>query len=442
MSMKSIIWNLIKRMSNLSFSICMLLLIASTSVIGTIIEQDQSVAYYQFTYPEDRPLFFLFTWKSVLGLGLDHLYSNYLFFLILFLFFLSLIMCTFSTQLPILRQARRWKFLYNKVSLSSMMYSDSYVYNSFINFTYLLNIKRYYVFHRGQALYAYKGLLGRLAPIFVHLSIILTFIGFLVSVSGSFFAQEIVPLGEFFHVQNVVKAGSLSVLPKNIYGKVNDFYIDYSKDGSIRQFFSNISILDNSGSILYSNNLSVNYPLNFKGLIFYQTDWHINALRIQLGFNPLLEKVLTKVAAKSKQSAYWLCRYKISEKHQISILISDLNDKISLYDETGHLINDTRYGVWNIIYGVPVLIKDTVSSTGLQIKIDPGVYVAYLGFFLLMLNILLSYMSYSQIWVNYTFDKLYCSGRTNRAYLAFEDETAQINQLYLFLIKNPEIGNC
>jgi cytochrome c biogenesis protein ResB len=47
----------------------------------------------------------------------------------------------------------------------------------------------------------------------------------------------------------------------------------------------------------------------------------------------------------------------------------------------------------------PITLLEIISSTGLQIKTDPGIPVIYLGFFLLMLSTLISYITYSQIWI-------------------------------------------
>lgn len=432
--MKNFLWFFLKRLSSLGVSISILLIIAMISTLGTIIEQDQSLAYYQLNYSDDNPLFFVLTWKNIINLGLDHLYTNYGFFVILILFFLSLIVCTFSTQLPLLKYARRWKFFYNKLSSRQINYLNYSEYNSFINFTYLLNIKNYYVFHRARALYAYKGLLGRIAPIFVHISIILTMIGFIFSLSAGFLVQEIIPMGEIFHLQNVVKSGSFSYLPSHFFGKINDFYIDYNEDFSIKQFFSNISILDNYDHVMCSNKISVNHPLKCNHLIIYQTNWQLDALRIQIGLDPLIEKSLQKISLKNKMDIGWWCKLQINEHHKISILIRDLDDAVLLYDESKNLIVETTYGKWNVIYGVPLILQNLIPATGLQIKIDPGIYLTYTGFLVLIISIVVSYVSYSQIWVS-ALDKLYFAGKTNRAFLVFEDEMMEIYKQYRSLIK-------
>jgi cytochrome c biogenesis protein len=69
---------------------------------------------------------------------------------------------------------------------------------------------------------------------------------------------------------------------------------------------------------------------------------------------------------------------------------------------------------------------DVIGSTGLQIKADPGVPIVYAGFFLLMLGVVASYFSHSQVWALQQDDRLYVGGKTNRAQVAFEQEMLQI----------------
>ena len=433
MSIKGTVWNVLKSLSSLRFSIILLLFLAFISIFGTIIEQDQALDYYQSNYPEEKPILWFITWKIILKLGLNHLYSNYWFLFLLLLFFFSLLVCTLSTQLPIFKHARQWSFLYKQKSLEKKLFYNNFKSISLINFIYLLNLNNYYTFHRGKAIYGYKGLLGRIAPIFVHLSIIITLIGSLLGFTGGFIVQEIIPSGEIFHVQNVIKSGYLSIMPFNILGKVNDFFLTFNDDRSIQQFFSNLSILDNQGSLLFNKSIAVNIPLRFNGLTFYQTDWKVNALRMQIGFNNYLSKALRKTFIQIADRSILICNLRIDESHQIFIVIPELGDNIFVYDSNGLLLLTTQYGVWNVIYGIPVIFKGLVLSTGLQIKADPGIYTAYLGFFILMFSIILSYMSYSQIWVNENKKKLHVSGRTNRAKLFFEDEMMNLYKKYVDL---------
>jgi len=431
---KNFIWKFFRYISSLRFSISLLLLISLVSIIGTVIEQDKLLDYYKLNYPEARPVMYFLTWKNILFFGLNHVYSTYWFFIILFVFFLSLAICTFSTQLPIFKQARQWSFFDNIKSLEKKKGYNQSKYSSLINFIYVLNFNNYSIFHKGKTIYAYKGIMGRIAPIFVHISIILAFIGSVFGFTNGFIAQEMIPEGEIFHVQNIIKAGRFSFIAKDKLGKINDFFVTFNQDKSIQQFFSDVSIIDNEGKVIVKKYISVNSPLRLYGLTFYQTDWQINALRLRIGYNHVLVKALQKVNIGNLPSgSSWICNLQLDDTHNISILIPDLLDKLLIYDNNGLLITTMTYGQWTILYGIPVVFKDLISSTGLQVKIDPGIYLAYSGFFILMISIAVSYTSYSEIWASKYKQKLSFSGNTNRAFVAFEDELVKIYNNYLVL---------
>jgi len=61
-------------LTNLRLAIVLLLTIAIFSITGTVIEQGQSVEFYQANYPEHCVFGFL-SWKVLLTLGLDHVSS-------------------------------------------------------------------------------------------------------------------------------------------------------------------------------------------------------------------------------------------------------------------------------------------------------------------------------------------------------------------------------
>ena len=61
---------------------------------------------------------------------------------------------------------------------------------------------------------------------------------------GGYIAQEIIPRGEIFHIQNLTKFGNLSYLPQDMSCRINDFWITYTKDLKTDQFYSDLSILD------------------------------------------------------------------------------------------------------------------------------------------------------------------------------------------------------
>ena len=60
--------------AKLNLAITLLLLIAGFSILGTIIEQNQTIEYYKLNYAESLDLLDL-NWKIIVGSGLDHDYS-------------------------------------------------------------------------------------------------------------------------------------------------------------------------------------------------------------------------------------------------------------------------------------------------------------------------------------------------------------------------------
>jgi cytochrome c biogenesis protein len=99
-----------RSVADLRFSIFLLLLISFCSIIGTVIEQDQSIEIYKINYPLTNAVFGFLTWDRILQFGLDHVYRTWWFFTLIFLFGLSLISCTFLQQLPSLKISRRCQF--------------------------------------------------------------------------------------------------------------------------------------------------------------------------------------------------------------------------------------------------------------------------------------------------------------------------------------------
>ena len=103
MKYKTIVWNFFKKISNLNFSIFLLLLISSISILGTIIEQDESIDYYKKNYPINEMKLIEINWEIIQRFKLNQLYTNWFFITLLIIFCLSLIACTLSTQLPSLK---------------------------------------------------------------------------------------------------------------------------------------------------------------------------------------------------------------------------------------------------------------------------------------------------------------------------------------------------
>lgn len=75
-----------------------------------MIEQGETPDFYFQKYPEDNPVLGFFTWRWIFTLGLDHMYSAPIFLGMLALLAASLMACTYTTQIPLVKVARRSVF--------------------------------------------------------------------------------------------------------------------------------------------------------------------------------------------------------------------------------------------------------------------------------------------------------------------------------------------
>lgn len=416
---------LLPLLADLRLAIILLLTIAVFSISGTVIEQGQSAEFYQANYPEHPALFGFLTWKLILALGLDHVYRTWWFLALLVLFGASLTACTFTRQVPALKAAQRWRFYDQPRQFEKLALSATCPTGSLERLTPLLQQRRYQVFQEGDRLYARKGIVGRIGPILVHASMLIILAGSIWGALTGFVAQELVPSGETFQIQNIIDAGPLaaSQVPQDWSVKVNRFWIDYLPSGTIDQFYSDLSVLGQDGQELDRKTIHVNQPLRYKGVTLYQADWSIAAVRVKLNNSPVFQLPMAplETAGKARIWGTWIPT-KPDLSQGVSLVAKDLQGMLLIYDTKGKLLSTLRSGMSTGVNGVTLTVVDLIGSTGLQIKADPGIPLVYLGFGLLMLGVMMSYVSHSQIWALQKDDQFYLGGRTNRAQVGFERE--------------------
>jgi cytochrome c biogenesis protein len=409
-----------RSLADLRFAIAILLIIASFSIIGTVIEQDQSIETYKLNYPLTNRVFGFLSWDIILRFGLDHIYKTWWFISCIVMFGVSLLTCTILQQLPSLKISRRCQFFRTPQQFRRLKISTQLNNSNFHKLLSKIKETQYSVFHQKNIIYAYKGLIGRIAPIIVHFSMILILIGTVVGAVNGFKAQEIIPKTETFHIQNILSNGQFTVIPK-VSTRVNDFWITYTKQTAINQFYSDISILNVDGNEIDRKTIYVNFPARYRGVNYYQTDWNLIGLRIQNENSNTLQYPLINFGnAKNKIWITWIPKTSTLDAGVI-LLMDNLQGYCSIYNEFGEFLGNLELNeLANTTF--PITLVDILSSTGLQIKTDPGIPLIYTGFFFLMLSTLISYITYSQIWVIQDNKKIFIGGTTTRATFDFEIE--------------------
>ncbi|RLN16328.1 hypothetical protein C2845_PM02G46600 [Panicum miliaceum] len=348
-------------LSNLPLAISEMFAIAALMALGTVIDQGEAPSYYFEKFPEDNPVFGFITWRWILTPGFDHMFSSPVFLGLLALLAASLMACTYTTQLPMVKVARRWSFTHSGERIKKQEFSDSLPRASIQDLGVILMGAGYEVFTKGPSLYAFKGLAGR---------------------------------------------GVLSVAPDvfNTEVHVNRFYMEYYDSGEVSQFYSDLSLFNLDGKEVMRKTIKVNDPLRYGGITIYQTDWGFSALQVKKnGEGPFnLAMAPLKLNGDKKLYGTFLPLEDSGSSNPsvkgISMLARDLQS-IVLYDQDGKFVGVRRPSskLPIEINGNEILIEDAIGSTGLDLKTDPGVPIVYAGFGALMLTTCISYLSHSQV---------------------------------------------
>jgi cytochrome c biogenesis protein len=420
-------FKILRNFAQINIAIILLLSIAIFSILGTVIEQDQTIEYYKIAYRNFYIFNDILAWKFILIFGLNHVYRSGWFLTLLFFFAISLLSCTFTQQFPILKFARRCNFKFNLKDIKNYEYFTTLNFYLFINCLTNFKERKYHIFQQKALIYSYKGILGRFAPIIVHFAMLLILFGNTIGSFTNFNSQELIVKSEIFQIQNLISNNFIAKIP-NYVTRINDFWIDYNSTNKIKQFYSDISLVNQKGNEIIHKTISVNFPLRFQNLMFYQTDWNILVLRSQIKAQNYQLPILS--LSKSKNIWFTWIPFFLSQQEKGIIFVTNLiNNEFSLYNSQGKFLGNFNFSEKKI-FKKDLTIFEIVSESGIQIKIDVGLCLIYIGFFVLMLSSLISYFSFTQFWLSKTKTKILIGGTSNRAKLDLRFEFLYITLHY------------
>jgi len=399
---------------DLKFAMIVLGLIAVTSSFGSFIEQDEPKSFYESNYI--KPIYGIIDSNFILRLGLDHVYTTWWFLCLLMFLSISLIGCTITRQFPLFKTSKEYFFKKQTNSFLVLPFSIKIQNIYYLKENILTKIQNlnFYIYQKNNIIYGYKGLIGRLSPILVHVSLLIILVGTSIGAFENFKTQEILPKGEIFHIQNPLRVGWVTSIPQ-VTTRINDFWVEY-ENNRVHQFYSNLSILDNFGKEIIEQTISVNNPLRYKSIDFYQSDWNLIGIRIKnTQENKIFEFPLFPLNNTNKSWITW-----INNKNETATLIFDqLQNIVFVYDQNGNFLSIKNLG--DSILNNLILI-DILPSTGLLIKYDPSINLIYFGFALLMITTSLSFLPYNQIWIFNEKKNCWIGSVTNRGKIQLEIE--------------------
>tara|TARA_Y100001968_G_C19439438_1_gene761709 strand:- start:2172 stop:3458 length:1287 start_codon:yes stop_codon:yes gene_type:complete len=414
----------IKWLSNLKVAIFLLLIIALSSALGTVIPQNESIDNYIRLYGE-KPFLGLINGETILRLQLNHIYSSIWFLSLLGWLTFALIICSWRRQLPMIKTALRWVDYKSPNQIRKLALSKTIEVKdskeTLNKFAEELNKNGWNIKQKTGRIAARKGALGRIGPPFVHLGLILLILGATVGNLNGQKTERFLAPGRSIDLLSTSGQNQLNL-------KLIDFYINRNPAGQPEQFTSTLE-LNRPNETKTISEISVNHPLRTKGLTIYQADWSLAALTIKAGKSPKLQLPLKRLSQLGDE--IWGLAIPTKEENSNPILLTVSNERgpVKVFDENGNFLETLRIGAQHkVIYGTDISVINVIPASGLLLKHDPGVPIVYAGFGMTLIGAFISILSTKQLWIVAEPEKelLHIGGLSNRNLTGFANELPKI----------------
>ena len=403
-----------KFFTTIKLSVILLLSLAATSIVGTLIPQNESPAAYFQTYGE-------FLYRIFDVFDFFDMYHSWWFQLLIVLLTANIIVCSIDrlkatgkivfANNPIFNLSR-FKNHADKENLvddrSPEQLKD--VYEPFISKTF--GYTRTEQTDKGFCIFAEKWRWTRLGVYGVHLSIVLLLIGGLIGSIFGFDGYVNIPEGESVNSIMIRKPSQRKSLDFEVL--CEDFDVSFYDSGAPKEFRSSLTILEHGKPVL-KKDIIVNDPLRYKGINIFQSS-----------YGPLPPKEVTLSFTSKKTGKAYQKKVLIGQ----SIDIPEAGGKLVIknyansYTFRGRPIGEVFSGIIMPDNGraidillpvrfpdfdqgrkgnVAVSVKDYDRRyyTGLQVTKDPGVWVVYSGFILLIAGCYITFfMSHQRLCID------------------------------------------
>jgi cytochrome c biogenesis protein len=396
--------------ASVRLTVALLLTLAATSVIGTVIPQNQDPAAYFHTFG-------LNLYRLLATLDMFDMYHSWWFQLLLALLTVNIIVCSMD-RLPGV-----WKMIAAKPAFRLSRFHNSPHHQQIaVNMpceriqadALKLLSKNVGNVHtettpEGVCIWGETGRWTRIGVYVVHLSVILLLAGGLI---GSFWGFDgTANIAEGDTISSVLLNGSTRQMPLGFQVRCDKFSVQHYDSGTPREYRSTLTILEQGKPVL-TRDILVNDPLRYRGINFFQSSY---------GTLPPQHLTLTFTSRASGMEY----RKKIEPGQTLDIPENLGTFMVTAFHQDyrymGTPIGSAFTGMLTPPKGTPVEVVlplrfpkfdkmrqgDVVIGiaeaeqrfyTGLQITRDPGVWVVYTGFLLMITGCIIAFfMSHQQM---------------------------------------------
>lgn len=434
------IWSLL---ASIKLTVAVLLMLAATSVIGTLIPQGGNLDDYITKYGE-------VLYRILYVFDLTDMYHSWWFRTLIGLLIANIAVCTIKrfpgvwkivfyskTEKPMVKAGQRHSFEfadYRQPKELKPLY-EKYISKHFSHYWLEQNDNGFHIV--GE-----RGRWTRLGVTGVHLSILILLAGTLV---GSIFGFDgSVNIAEGERIDKVRLRNSGEFIHLDFEVLCDDFNVSFYDSGVPKEYRSRLQVLENGEQVIQKD-IIVNDPLRYKGINFFQSSYgNIPPKELKLSFtNRTSGTIISKTMS-------------IGERENIpnTELKFYLQEIRNTYLLGGTDVGETVLGVLETPNGKPkevilplrfpsydkmrkdewiISVEDHkhMYYTGLQVTHDPGVPMVYAGFIILIMGCYVTFfMSHQKIAVEVLqtpgSSRVKVYGSTSRSSIVFDHQLQQI----------------
>jgi cytochrome c biogenesis protein len=422
-----------KFFTSVKLTVVLLLTLAATSIIGTLIPQNENPARYVQAFGE--PLYRLFD-----ILDLFDMYHSWWFQMLVLLLTLNVVICSLDRlsatwKIVFVKNPRfnltRFRGLKNKVQLNHSQAADTVIHLVEPILAGSFGYRRQENTDNGFVFFAEKWRWTRLGVYVVHTSVVLLLIGSLI---GSLFGFEgYVNIAEGEATGTIQLRNTNKPFPLGFEIRCDDFDVSFYRSGMPIEFRSSLTIIE-QGQPVIKKDIIVNDPLRYRGINIFQSSYGELPPAAR---NEALPDEITLVFVSKASGKQYSQKARIDEEIQLpedlgrfvlkefrtnfnfrgrdlgAALVGMLTQKngaavevilpvrFPSFDRMNPMFNPQRNDAVFISVSDFQSAAESVGKryyTGLQVTKDPGVWVVYSGFILMLVGCMITFfMSHQRI---------------------------------------------
>lgn len=431
--------------ASVQLALLLLFLLASVSIIGTLIPQNNPPGFYIDRYGANTARLFHI-------LDLTDMYNSWWFLSLLGLFAVNLTVCSLERIPQVVRLLRRDPMAIKPDQLAKQPCTRTVdlttpVAVSATRMTAHLAGKDWKAKaverDGGYLLFAEKGGWTRFGVYVVHCSILLILAGALIGSSAvatkvlrqptfAFKGSAMIPEGETIDHIQTFKSGRRIDLGFSL--RCEDFRIEFYANGMPKTYRSTVTVLE-EGKPVRSTDIEVNRPLTHRGVTFYQSSYQ-PLPQYELTLHKRPDELKRSFIAPAAQEVAWPeagVSFGILNRETQGEVTRKL--KIWLTDNQGEpsvlWVDADQEATIERPSGAYRIQARQLYATGLQATKDPGVWLVYLGCLLMLVGLYIAFfLSHRRMYVliqpQANGSRLLLAGTANKNKVGFEKKFMEL----------------